>query len=170
MPSDNLTTLAEMALSNARRQIEATGTLTFRTALQLPDGRVMWTDLPEKLAPIMNDHQLKTILFNALRLAVAESEATAVIIVTDSWFGVPTEKQKRMAEEDPEGLCRLAKSLDLTSMIEQGLCIRTEAVTVTVQPPEEALILNQLYNRHEGGRRIAWGERINHRCPQSEYS
>jgi hypothetical protein len=166
--SENLKTLAEMALSNARRQLEATGRLDVKIGLQHPDGRVRWLNLPEELDPIMNDPHLKGYFFGGVRAIVNQLHPTAVIMATDAWTGVPTEKQKQMLRDKPDELKRLSAGFEcLADWEAAGLSRRVEAIAVTVQTPDEVLLLQQRYERADGT--ILWGARSSEEFLQSAY-
>jgi hypothetical protein len=160
---ETLETLAEMALSNARRQMEATRRLNPRVALEI-DGRIKW--LPD--APIMDSDPMKDRFFDYLRRLVEQKRATAMIFVTDTWFGEPTEKHKALARDNPEELKRIALDADIAKFEKLGLATRVEAITVLVQTPEEVLTLNQQYERTATGG-IVWNKRQKMKFPQSKW-
>ena len=167
--AERLKTTAELALANARRQLETTGQVTVVFGLLLCDNSdFAWLELPERLAPVMNDHSAKTLLFHYMRAVVNAVRATATVLVTDSWAGIPTEKHKQLAEENPEELERLAKTLvGMDAWEAAGLATRAEAICVTVQTPESALMLQQVYERSD--QQILWGERIEQVMPQATF-
>jgi|AmaraimetP72IA01_FD_contig_41_6676878_length_2635_multi_13_in_0_out_0_3 hypothetical protein len=167
--SDDIKTLAEMALSNARRQLEATGTLDVRVAVQYPGGRLAWLPIPAHLKNIMNDGDQKALFFGIIREFAERTQATAVVFVTDAWFGEPTEKQLQMGRENREELKRLGESLSFDEFVEQGLATRRSAVLVSVQTAECAHLVSQFYDRIDNQRRIIWGQRQERVIAQADF-
>lgn len=164
--SENIRTLAEMALSNARRQLEATHEVKVLVAVEHADGQVKWLPLPSGIERIMNNGNLKAHFFSAVRAAAAELHATAVILVTDTWLGMPTEKQKELAKRDPAQLKKVTLETTFDEMEALGLVRRTAAIVVSVQTADDAHYLQQAYERVGG--RIVWGERQEQAFAQSD--
>lgn len=175
--SANLKKLAEMALSKARRELEAAGTLDFKIALRYPDGRIEWQELPPELRPIMDDADLKSYYFSGIRALVEQEHAAAVIMVSCAWLGELTEKHDQLARENPDELKRLLSEFrSLADFEAAGLATRAEAIAVTAQTPDEALMVTQIYDRVTPDRvvrdvtgRILWGKRTDTVLPQSEF-
>ena len=166
METDNLTTLTEMALANARRLLETTPEIV-RVALQAPDGRICWLPMPPGISAIMNDGGAKDLFYGVLREHVERTGATAVVVVNDAWVGVPTEKQERMGREEPAKLKAFAQGASFNAFIEAGLATRSEALVVTVQNAREARVITHAYERTGSG--IVWGQRTEHTYPQGDF-
>ena len=169
----NLRTAAEQALSEMRRQLEAEGCVRFYLAACYPDGRIQKLPLPESINPGLNDGAFKSRFFGVMRLYMERTGATAVVFGHDSWVGLPTEKQERMAREDPQELCRIASGSSFDELEARGFVTRSEALTVTVQDRERALVLTQPYDRAPRKGRpdhILWGDRNERITAQSDFS
>jgi hypothetical protein len=163
--TENLKTLAEMALSNARRQLEATRRLNPKVAFEV-NGRVKW--MPDFPGEILDDGPMKELFFGGLRQVAQQLRATAVILVTDAWSGAPTEKRERLERDNPEELQRLASELhSLSDWEAAGLARRVEAISVLVQTADEIHLLEQQYERV--GDRIVWNDRRTMTGKQSDY-
>ena len=167
--SEDITTLAEMGLSNARRQLEATGHLDVRFAIET-NGRVRWMPMPDHITEGMNDGDFKAALFSLMRRFVQKANATATIFVSDTWYAEPTEKQTRMVRENAKEFLRLTETMSFNELIEQGYATRHSAITVVVQTAETVHLLTHLYDRIEDQRRIVWLRREDRAFPQSEFS
>jgi hypothetical protein len=157
-----------MALSNARRQLEATGSVDVRVAVQV-DGNVKWLPIPERIKEGMNSGAFKDAFFGAIREYAQVVNATAVILVSDARRGEPTEKQFQMAKENPQELERLVRTTSPESLRKQGLLTWRECVVVTAQTADEVMVTYHAYNRFQRARRITWGERDSWRSKQDEF-
>ena len=128
----DLQTMAEVALSEARRELEGTGRVRPYFLLRNPRTQEM-----ERLplpGEAMDDGERKQILFGLMRTAVRLNRITATILVTDGWV------TKIKADE--------------------GLREHSEAIIVSVETPRKAFGIVQFYERDRERRRIRFGERI----------
>lgn len=153
--------LAELALSEARRELEQRGSLSVLVNMRMPDGKIESVRLPDPLNELMNSGEGKDLFFGVLRKIREKTGATAVLIATDAWMGWPTEKQMEILKEEggPEKLKAMVKGKSLSEAEAMGLVERKEALAITVQTETEVLIVNQFYERDERARRIFWGQR-----------
>jgi hypothetical protein len=165
--SVDLKTTAELALATARLQMERTQTMAVRAGIVV-ESELKWIQLPTALAPIMNDPRMKDVFFGFLRSAARELHASAIVVVTDAWVGIATEKQRRMARENPKELERLIKSHSVQGSADLGLCTKAEAIIITVHTPESVYSLQQQYARTGNGG-ILWEERTDYTTPQDEW-
>lgn len=147
--------LADVGLEIARRELSKTGTIHPFFVVYDRAGKDHQINVPEHLGNIMNSGHGKDIVFGALRLVVESLQATAVVIVTDGWYGkglVP-----RDAEHRQELLDKIGR-MSLEEAEKQGLCKRCEAILVTVQTPERVMTVSQLYDRNQKRRKITYWE------------
>lgn len=163
---EGLRTIVEMALSEARRQMDATGTLEPIFMARLPDGILTRADLPGELGAMMNSGHGKDLLFGVLRMFVAKTGATAFVSVIDTWLGIPTEKQRTMPRAELEAFTR---SATLDDYERAGLVRRVEALTVLAQTPTDVVIVSQRYDRVLGAT-VRFGERSVQCVPQENYT
>jgi len=164
-----LRVFVETAISEARRKMEQRKGITMTFLLLLPDGTVDRASVPEEFGFLLNDHQAKAAIFSFIRHVAGEKHAVAVAIVADSWDGWPTEKQKRMAKENPEELQRLARTKSFNEMEALGLIERRSALVATIHTPAEVISVRSPYlERANGG--IDWHERIVITAPQEDFT
>lgn len=169
VPSE-LRQMVEQALAEGRRQLSNRGNIDAVFLVRMPDGAVERAVIPGPLNELLNSGDAKRRLFAGIRAWVKVQGVTAVAFSADTWVGLPTEKQKRMAKEDPEALRRLFESVrSLDDAIEQGLSERAEALIITVQTASDVVIVNQSYTRYSQAHRIDFGERSIMHIPQSQF-
>lgn len=163
---EDLRALVELGLSEARRQMDATGEMQPTFVFRLADGSTRQHKLPEELGEIMNNGPAKDLLFTTMRLAVAMQGATAFVSVVDTWAGIPTEKQLTMTRE--ELVAFAATGASLAEFERAGLVRRVEALTVVAQTAAEVVVVRQCYERVVGGT-VRFGERETQHIPQKHF-
>lgn len=158
----NLEVLVESALSEARRVMEKTQSFGMKVGIQDSTG-FKWMKIPKDLN--LNDPNARELIAYAARKAAEKLNATAVVMVNDAWVGVPTQKQKDLPPEERKKAMRARSIAELEAM---GLAKRVEALVITVQTPETATMIHQIYDHTSSGD-VIWGERQTHTFPQSEF-
>ena len=150
----HLRDIADTGLVIAKKDLERIGTVTPFFVLYA-GGESHQINIPERFTQLMNDGHAKDMIFGFLRQAVQKTEATAVVIVTDGWFGKPTAKAMAMGEKEASEAME-GQSLDNAE--EAGLVERLEALLITVQTPERCLTLAQAYERDHRRQKIKYLE------------
>ena len=168
MPAD-LEGLAESGLSEARRELEHTGSCAPLVLVREKDGAIQKLKLEGHLSGLMNSGRAKDFLFGWIREYVEKRGATAVLFITDSWMGIPTEKQHKFAQADPEGLKLAVEGKGMTELAEEGLVERVECLVATLQTAQEVWIIQQRYDRDQRRKHIDWGERTTMRNEQQYF-
>jgi hypothetical protein len=166
MPAD-LRTLTEKILSHARRELENTGGFDPVFAMRLPDGQIDHPQLPPGFGRLMNSGEAKKIIFGALRQTAEARHATAVVIATDSWMGVPNAGYMRRFGEHPkkEDIEAALRGKSIDALVKEGVMDKMEAITITIHTPKEVFIVTQFYERDK--RRATWTRR-NEICSAQE--
>ena len=160
----DLKTMAEQTLSEARRQLEQTGTLEPYFLLRSPaGGRIARVPVPPDA---MNNGDMKDRLFALVRAVVERTQTSAVIFVSDGWAGRSTAKAAAIGKDN--FLREVGRGRGFEEAIKQGLVERSEAILLSVQTPEEILMVQQLYDRL--GERIVFTERIDMATPQCDFT
>ena len=170
LPAD-LHFLAESGLSEARRELEQTGSCAPLILVRERYGEIHKLKLEGPLAQLMNSGEAKDHLFGWLRQYVEQNGATAVLFITDSWMGDPTEKQRKTLAE-PGGKEKLESAMrgkSITELAAEGWVERVECVVATLQTEESVWIIQQRYDRHQRRKHIDWGERTTMHNPQAYF-
>jgi len=166
---EHLKSLAEIALSESRRLMEKDGSLTMTVIATLPSGKNSVLSIPNECGDLLNSSEAKKILFDLIRAAVQKSKATAVAIISDTWFLATT---KKMLDDNPgKSVLELKNTLnflDVEPLLAKGWVTRTEAISVQVQTEQSVLMIVQPY--HKEGNRIVWDQRQQRCSPQSDFS
>ena len=158
--------LVEIALAEARRRLENFEP-AFRWGMVLDSG-FEWVRLPQDFdMDRLNDAPMKDILYSAIRKTVERAVATEVLFVSDAYMGLPTAKQLRWRDEEPEKYKAFMNSHSLTEIEAAGLCRRVEALLIMIQNAERVDQVIQFYDRTAGDR-ILWGERKTETYAQSK--
>src|SRR5579862_8147894 len=87
---EELRTLAERGLSNARRELELTGKLNPGVFLRNPDGNIETIQLNNQMSRLFfGNGASRGAFFKALRATVEIGRVTAVVMVTDMYTAKP---------------------------------------------------------------------------------
>jgi hypothetical protein len=167
--TDELRSLADIALRMAERDLEQSGNVRLVIALRLPNGSIDNLPLPDRAGELMNYGEAKDILFGGLRDYAASVGATAVIIGTEAWVGRTTEKGRVLLQASPDEYKRMTRQAGFQDAVDAGLVERREAVVITVETPERCMILTHVFERTLE-RKIVWHERTQIEARQSEFA
>jgi hypothetical protein len=155
---EELRTLAELGLSNARRELEQTGKLNPEYWLRQPDGGIEWVQLTDDMAELFfGTGPRRNVFFDVLRAEVETAGITAVILVSDMFMGKTTEKFLALPPEEIRAIIDAGHNME--TMEKRGWVTKQEAILVSVQTPEKAAMVTQEYERDRLARRIVWGRR-----------
>lgn len=153
MIDPELRTLAELAMSEARRRL-AQGEFRPYFEIRLPDGEHHKID--QWPAHFLDDRHLKHALFRTLRAMAVTLKLTGVLFVSDLWLAKLTVKGMAMNLREIE---RLGAAHDrFQRLVDRGLAERTEALQVVAQTPTAVLWIMQPYLRGPDGE-ITYGTR-----------
>jgi len=166
---EDLLPLVESAFSEARRAVENTGEFTMGFLVRRADGTIEHAHLPDKWGAVLNDGRFKELMFGVLRTYIEKIGATAVAILSDTWVGMPTDKQREMAKRSPKELKRIMTSSSFDEIVKRGLAERSEAITIMVQTASSVYTITHPYDRLKGNR-IRWGERQTIHAAQESFT
>jgi hypothetical protein len=145
--------LAVHALLIAKKELTRTFQVTPFFVFREPTGILTRFIVPDPA--IMNDGKGKDALFGKVRKIIREDQIEAVMFVSDCWFGKATEKALSMPQEE---FLAATRERGFETALAQGLITRSEAITVSVQNPVRAMLVNQLYDRDVARRLITYRE------------
>lgn len=147
--------LALPAMVEAKRVLTATGQVPPLLLFREADGRLSRYEVPESCAAIMDDGHAKDLFFGALRDIVRELKLQAVVIATDGWLGRSTVKAQALPHEE---FLKATCERGFAAAVAEGLVERSAAIIVSVQTPERAMMVNQLYKRNDEQQEIQYLE------------
>lgn len=162
-PQADLHTAAEVALANARRQMEATGKINPVVLARVGDELVSLQITDEMYEAFFASGRGRDVFFRALRRWVEVVQAAAVILITDTYTGDETEKFKALPEEERTRLVNEAWSVE--AMAKKGWFTKCEAISVQIQTPNGVTMIEQRYERDRAHRQITWGTRKENTFP-----
>lgn len=146
--------LASTGLAILKRELERKGHIKPFFILRHTNGKLDQFDVPDPLAKLFNSDDAKTRIFGVVRDWVRIHDINAVIIATDAWQSHSTPKAMNLSFEF---FARLVRDLGTEECEKRGLVVRREACVVSVQTPERAMSLSQVYERL-GRREIVFRE------------
>lgn len=162
--------LAERVLSEARRILEQTGTVDVVVMIERQDGKIVSLPLPPEINQVMDSGAGKDFFFGLTRKLARAVNAKAVLVATDTWMGVPTEKQiEILRDEGQDKITAMFKGKSFDEVEAIGLVERREAIVVTVQTAERVLIVHQFYERNGLTKRIDFTGRDEMLCSQEDF-
>jgi hypothetical protein len=161
--TDDLITLAELALAEMRRRLVNDESLPLFMARE-PDGQILTIRTPPDCGKLMNDGQAKDAIFGWFRACVKRNGWTAFIFASEAWYSESTPEGIALGEQQ---LCDLIHDTGMEAVVKAGLMTRSEVVMVSVQTKTRVLMVRQTFTRER--RRVIFGERDSYETGIDEF-
>jgi hypothetical protein len=128
-------------------------------------GRIFRLPFPKEAGPLMNIPEAKDMLFEYIRMMVKRDGLTAVVFATEAWIWKITTKGDLSEAE----VHKLVREKGYQKLLEEGLAERSEAILITVQTAEAALIRQWEFFTNEDRTKITFGECGDKEIPQKNF-
>lgn len=164
--TDDLRTLAEIALKTAQAEMNVKGSLVPTFLVRLPGGDIQVVRFEGETGRLFNSGEAKDAIFGFMRKGVKEQGFTAVIFVMEAWMGKQTAKGKALSEEE---FFRKTRERGFETAVREGLVERKEVIYVTVQAPGGTLLVSQEFIRDDDAQVVVFGDRQDQELGPDEF-
>ena len=147
MTREELAHEANTLITIAKTTVELQGDFALTILIHLK-GQWVRLPLPDGVESLMNSGQAKDHIFGAVRATVQQAGADGVVIGSDTWCSTTTPEGEKHYNT-PEW--RELHDFGFVRLMQRGWVTRCEAFTVVAQNRDDALIIQQKYQRRGSG-------------------